>query len=241
MLALDSRIFFVTLNRQIHNSWWSKSALRLFFSAVNNKLERANLVSEGDGGGGVSLKTDGGSGVTSDGDGGSGVTSDGDGGSSVSLNGDGDGGGLGVGAGLEDGLVNVGGGSNGSDDGLLGEDGFFAEDWLGSEVGVLNGCWLDVGNWCGFVDVGGLSDGVGDGAQLGGDLGESLGGDDSVSEVASETVALDGCAVVLGGTDDVGGSGDRADGAGDQACVGNSQKTSENKEGLEKKKRCFLF
>lgn len=200
---------------------------------MNNKLERANLVSEGDGGSGVT-----GSGVSTDGDGGSsGVSTDSDGGGGVSLNGDGgggdgNGGGLGVGEGLVEWLVDVGGGSNGSDDGLLGEDGFFAEDGLGSEVGVLNGCWLDVGNWCGFVDVGGLSDGVGDGGQLRGDLGEGLGGDDSVGEVASETVALDGCAVVLGSADDVGGSGDRADGGGDQASVGNGHKTSENNEAL---------
>ena len=162
-----------------------------------------------------------------------------DGGSSITSmsvsGGDGNGGGLGVVEGLDNGLVDVCGGSNWSNDGLLGKDGLFPEDGLGSEVCVLNGCWLDVGNWCGLMNVGGLSNGVGDGGKLGGDLGEGLGGDDSVGEVASQSVALDGGAVVLRCAHDVrgGGNGSGGQGGGNEACVGNSQKASENNEALE--------
>ena len=163
------------------------------------------------------------------GNGGSGVGSVGNWGSS-----DGNGSSLGVVEGLVDGLVDVGGGSNGSNDGLLSKDGLFPEDGLGSVVSVLNGGRLDVGNGSGLVDNGGLSNGVGDGAQLGGDLGESLSSDDSVSEVAAQTVALDGSAVVLGGTDDVGGSCDGGSNGGNDASVGDSQKTSKNDEGLKR-------
>jgi len=187
-------------------------------------MEKADLeltfLGEGNSGGGKTV-----SGVS---DGGSGVT-----GMSVS-GGDGNGGGLGVVEGLDDGLVNVCGGSNWSNDGLLGEDGLFAEDGLGSVVGVLNWCWLDVGNWCRLMNVGGLSNGVGDGGKLGGDLGEGLGGDDSVGEVASQSVALDGGAVVLRCAHDVRGSGNGSggQGGGNEACVGNSQKASENNEAV---------
>ena len=145
--------------------------------------------------------------------------------------------GLGEGLGLVEWLVDVGGGSNWSDDGLLGKDGFVSEDGLGGEVGVLDWGWLNVGNWSGLMDVGGLGNGVGDGGQLWGDLGEGLGGDDSVGEVASQSVALDGGAVVLRCAHDVrgGGNGSGGQGGGNEACVGNSQKASENKEALEKK------
>ena len=79
----------------------------------------------------------------------------------------------------------------------------------------------------------GLSNGVGDGAQLGGDLGESLSGDNAVSKVSAETVALDGGAVVLGGTDGPDGGSD----GGNDASVGDSQKASKNDEGLKSKGR----
>lgn len=183
-------------------------------------------MSEGNGG-----STEGGSaegGIAGMGEGGGSVASMGNWGSS-----DGNWSGLGVGAGLEDGLVDVGGGSNGSDDGLLGEDGLVPQDGLGSKVGVLNGGRLDVGNWSGLMDVGGLGNGVGDCAQLWGDLGVGLSGDDAVGEVSAETVALDGSAVVLGGPDNVRGSRDGGDGWVDDAGVGDGQKASKNKESLE--------
>ena len=147
--------------------------------------------------------------------------------------------GLGEGLGLVEWLVDVGGGSNWSDDGLLGKDGFVSEDGLGGEVGVLNWGWLDVSNWSGLMDVGGLGNGVGDGGQLWGDLGEGLGGDDSVGEVASQSVALDGSTVVLGSAHYVGGSSDGWAG-GDEAGVGDSHKAKENDEALEKSKNKFL-
>ncbi len=185
-------------------------------------MEKADLVltylGEGNSGGGETV---------------SGVSN---GGMSVS-GGDGNGGGLGVVEGLDNGLADVCGGSNWSDDGLLGEDGLFPEDGLGSEVGVLNGGWLDVGNWCWLMNIGGLGNGVGDGGKLGGNLGEGLSGDDSVGEVASQSVALDGGAVVLRCANNVrgGGNGSGGQGGGNKACVGNSQKASENNEALEKR------
>ena len=190
-------------------------------------MEKADLVltflGEGNSGGGktVSGMSDGGSGVT---------------GMSVS-GGDGNGGGLRVVEGLDNGLVDVCGGSNWSNDGLLGKDGLFPEDGLGSIVGVLNGCWLDMGNWCWLMNVGGLSNRVGDGGKLWGDLGEGLGGDDSIGKVASQSVALNGGAVMLRCTHDVrgGGNGTSGQGGGNEACVGNSQKASKNNEALEKR------
>jgi len=134
----------------------------------------------------------------------------------------------------------MGGGSNGSNDGLLGKDGLVPQDSLGSIVGVLNGGRLDMGNWGRLVDDSGLSDRVGDGAQLGGDLGEGLSSDDSVSEVATKAVALDGCAVMLRGTDNVGGSSNGGNSRGNDASIGNSQKTSKNEEGLEKMVENFI-
>ena len=148
--------------------------------------------------------------------------------------------GLGEGLGLVEWLVDVGGGSNWSDDGLLGKDGFVSEDGLGGEVGVLDWGWLNVGNWSGLMDVGGLGNGVGDGGQLWGDLGEGLGGDDSVGEVASQSVALDGSTVVLGSAHYVGGSSDGWAG-GDEAGVGDSHKAKENDEALEKVEINFYF
>jgi len=155
------------------------------------------------------------------------------GGLSVS-SGDSNWGSLGVVEGLDNGLVYVCGGSKWSNDWFLGEDGLFPEDGLGSIVGVLNGCWLDVGNWCRLMDIGGLSNGVGDGGKLGGDLSEGFSSDDSVGKVASQSVALNGSAVVLGGTDNVRSSGNwsSSQGGGNEACVGNSQKAGENNEAV---------
>jgi len=242
LLALLKKVF-VILNRQIHKVAFLKvEAARtefFFFQCNFISLGCSNFAGScclgdgdwgsGDRGGGVGSVGDRGSSNVGSGDGGGSVGSVSNGGS-----GDGNGGGLGVGEGLVDGLVDVGGGSDWSDDGLLGEDGLLPEDGLGSVVGVLNGGGLDVGNGSGLMDDGGLSNGVGDGAQLGGDLGESLGGDDTVGEVSTQTVALDGGAVVLGGTDDVGGSGHGGGDGGNDASVGDSQETSKNDEGLEK-------
>ena len=199
--------------------------------AVVGYLGESDLGS-GDGGSGVGGLGERSSGIGGLGDGGSGIGSVSNWGSS-----DGNWSSLGVGEGLVDGLADVGGGANGSDDGLLSEDGLVPEDGLSSEVSVLNGGRLDVGNRSGLVDNGGLSNGVGDGVQLGGDLGESLSGDNAVSKVSAETVALDGGAVVLGGTDDVGGSRDGGSDGGNDASVGDSQKTSNNDEGLKSKGR----
>ena len=163
-----------------------------------------------------------------------GISSINNGGLSVTNGGlsEGNGGGMGEGLGLEDWLGDMGGGSNWSNDGLLGKDGFVSEDGLGSEVGVFNWGWLNVSNWSGLMDVGGLSNGVGDGGQLWGDLSESFGGHDSVGEVASQSVALDGSTVVLGSAHYVGGSSDGWAG-GNDAGVGDSHKAKEYDEALE--------
>ncbi len=136
---------------------------------------------------------------------------------------------------LDEWLVDAGLSGDWADDLLLGKDGLFPDDSLGSVVGVLNWGWLDVGNGCGLVDVGGFGDWVGDGVEGWGHLGESLGSDDTVGEVASESVTLDGCTVVLWGTDEDRACGNWSNGCGgsDDSSVGNSQKASENNEFLE--------
>jgi len=96
---------------------------------------------------------------------------------------------------------------------------------------VLNGCWLDVGNWCGLMDIGGLSNGVGDGGKLGGDLGKGLSGDNSIGKVSSQSVALNGSAIMLRCSHDVRSGGQ---GGGNEACISNSQKAGKNNKALEK-------
>jgi len=156
-----------------------------------------------------------------------------DGGMSVS-SGDSNRGSLGVVEGLDNGLVDVCGGSNWSNDGFLGKDGLFPENGLGSIVGVLNGCWLNMGNWCRLMDIGGLGNRVGDGGELRGDLSKGLSSDDSVSEVASQSVALNGSTVMLRCSHNVRGGSNwsSSQGGSNEACIGNSQKASKNNEAV---------
>jgi len=113
--------------------------------------------------------------------------------------------GVGVSAGLEQGLLVSGVGGDWADDGLLSEDWLLLEDGLGNVLGGHD-CWrLDslVSGW--GVDVGGLSHGDGPGGQLRGHLGVGVGLGGGVGEVAAQPVALDGGGVMGWSTDQGGG------------------------------------
>jgi len=100
---------------------------------------------------------------------------------------------------LADGLV----GSDWSMDGLGSKSGDVLEDWLGSIVSLDNGGWLVGGNWGRNVGVGGLSDGVGQGGDLGGDLSKGMGLSSGVGKVSSQSVVLNAGGVMSGSSDEV--------------------------------------
>ena len=86
-------------------------------------------------------------------------------------------------------------------------------------VGGGDGTWLDGldGSW--GVDVGGLTDSDGAGSDLGGDLSEGVGLSDTVGEVASQPLVLNGGGVV-GGSADQGGGGHHGGGDDDAGSGG---------------------
>jgi len=113
--------------------------------------------------------------------------------------------GVSVGAGLVQGLLIGGVGSNWADDWLVPVQLLLLEDGLGDVLGGDDGSWLDSLDGCWGVDVGGLSNGDGPGGQLWGDLGVSVSLGGGVGKVASQPVALNGGRVVGWGAHQSGG------------------------------------
>jgi len=113
--------------------------------------------------------------------------------------------GVSVGAGLVQGLLIGGVGSNWADDWLVPVQLLLLEDGLGDVLGGDDGSWLDSldGSW--GVDVSGLSNWDGPGGQLWGDLGVSVSLGGGVGKVASQPVALNGGRVVGWGAHQSGG------------------------------------
>jgi len=141
--------------------------------------------------------------------------------------------GVGVSAGLEQGLLISGVSGDWSDDGLLSEQLLLLEDGLGNVLGGDNSGGLDSLDGCWSVDVSGLSNWDGPGGQLWGDLGVSVSLSGGVGEVTAQPVALDGGRVVSWGTDQS-GSGHHWgwDGWDDSAGSGSQGRGKDSDEGL---------
>jgi len=73
---------------------------------------------------------------------------------------------------------------------FLGKDGLVFNDGVGDMLGGSNGTRDNFGNGSGFMNISGLSNGVGNGRHLGGHLSESMGLSHSVGKVTSQTVGF---------------------------------------------------
>lgn len=100
---------------------------------------------------------------------------------------------------LADGLVS----SDWSMDVLGAKGGDVLEHWLGNMGGLDNRGWLVGGNGGWDVGVDGLSHGVGQGGDLGGDLSKGVGLSSGVGKVASQSVVLNAGTVMSWGSDQV--------------------------------------
>lgn len=73
---------------------------------------------------------------------------------------------------------------------FLGKDGLVFNDGVGDMLGGSNGTRDHFGNGSGFMDISGLSNGVGNGRHLGGHLGVGMGLSHSVGKVTTQTVGF---------------------------------------------------
>lgn len=74
---------------------------------------------------------------------------------------------------------------------FLGKDGLVFNDGVGDMLGGSNGTRDHFGNGSGFMNISGLSNGVGNGRHLGGHLSEGMGLSHSVGKVTTQTVGFD--------------------------------------------------
>lgn len=135
--------------------------------------------------------------------------------------------------GLEEGLMNLGMGSHGSNNGLLSIDGLLSKDRLSGIGGLNNGSGLDMGNGGRLMNMGSFSHGEGSFTQLRSDHGVGMSLSGGVSKVAAQTVGLNGSRVMRRGSDHSGRT--LSNGThGHDAGIGHSQDGGEDNKGLEK-------
>lgn len=81
-------------------------------------------------------------------------------------------------------------GGSGLNNRFLGKDGLVFNDGVGDMLGGSNGTRDHSGNGSGFMDISGLSNGVGNSGHLGGHLGVGMGLSHSVGKVTTQTVGF---------------------------------------------------